>query len=508
MHGIRTLAALAVVVSAALVIVTAHAQQPAAPSAALRALVSDGELPGIDRGLRESATPGTALVAQSLHDRIDGFMPAYLPDSLIVKFRPGTSPAALRSMLALVDGTTTTRLPNADFDIVTTQPGIDPEAAAQRLAAQPDVEYAQARYIVHSRFVPNDPLYARQWNFPVIEMERAWDINPGAASSIIVAVIDTGVAYRGGTVRFSTTNLIAQQVFPGRTSVDIPFAAAPELGGSARFVSPHDFIFNDDTPLDLVGHGTHVTGTIGQLTNNGVGVAGMAFNVSIMPVKVIGDLWDFVFAQATGTDDTVAQGVRYAVDNGAKVLNMSIGRLGPPSPVIQSAVTYAVSHGAFVAIAAGNEFMFGNPVERPADLGPQIEGVMTVGAVARNRQRAPYSNTGSYVEIVAPGGDQIADGQTGGILQQTFDEDFVFPPIGPPRFDVFVYAYEQGTSMATAHVTGMAALLMQQGITDPAAIEAAIKRFATDLGPAGRDDQYGYGLINVRAALRGMGLAR
>ena len=506
MHGIRFLAATAVAVSAAFFIATTHAQQPS--PAPLRALISDGALPGIDRGLRETPTPGTALVAQSLGDRIRQYAQAYLPDSLIVKFRPGTSPAALRAMLALVDGTTTTRLPNADFDIVTTQPGIDPEAAALRLASQPDVEYAQARYVVHPRFVPNDPLYAQQWNFPAIEMERAWDINRGAASSIIVAVIDTGVAYRGGTIRFSTTNSLAQQVFPGRTSVDILFAPAPELGGASRFVSPHDFIYNDDTPLDLVGHGTHVTGTIGQLTNNGVGVAGMAFNVSIMPVKVIGDLWDFVFALATGTDDTVAQGVRYAVDNGAKVLNMSIGRLGPPSPVIQSAVTYAVSHGAFVAIAAGNEFMSGNPVERPADLGPQIEGVMTVGAIGRNRQRAPYSNTGSQVEIVAPGGDQVADGQTGGILQQTFDDDFVLPPIGPPRFDVFVYAYEQGTSMATAHVTGMAALLMQQGITDPAAIEAAIKRFATDLGPAGRDDQYGNGLINVRAALRGMGLVR
>jgi serine protease len=506
MHGIRTLAAIVVAVSAALVIVTTHAQQPS--SAAVRAIVSDGGLPGIDRGLREMPTPGTALVTQALRDRVEGYLQAYLPDSLIVKFRPGTSPAAQRAMLALVDGTTTTRLPHADFDIVATQRGVDPEAAALRLAAQPDVDYAQARYIVRPRFVPNDPLYARQWNFPTIEMERAWDINSGATPSIIVGVLDTGVAYRTATVRFSTTSSIAQQVFPGRTFVDIPFAAAPELGPTSRFVSPHDFIFNDDTPLDMVGHGTHVTGTIGQLTNNGVGVAGMAFNVSIMPVKVIGDLWDFVFAQSTGTDDTVAQGVRYAVDNGAKVLNMSIGRLGPPSPVLQSALTYAVSRGAFVAVAAGNEFMSGNPVERPADLGPQIEGVMTVGAIGRNRQRASYSNTGSYVEIVAPGGDQIADGQTGGIVQQTIDEDFAFPAIGPPRFDVFVYAYEQGTSMATAHVTGMAALLMQQGITDPAAIEAAIKRFATDLGSAGRDDQYGNGLINVRAALRGMGLAR
>jgi serine protease len=474
----------------------------------VRAVLSDGELPGVDRGLRETPTPSTAIASQALRDRVDGYRQAYLPDSLIVKFRPGTSPAALRSMLALVDGTTMARMSNADFDIVATQPGVDPEAAAIRLAAQPDVEYAQARYIVRPRFVPNDPLYTRQWNFPAIEMERAWDINRGATPSIVVAVLDTGVAYRGATVRFSTTNSIAQQVFPGTPSVDVTFAAAPDLGPSTRFVSPRDFIYNDTTPFDLAGHGTHVSGTIGEVANNGLGVAGMAFNVSIMPVKVIGDLWDFVFAQATGTDDTVAQGIRYAVDNGAKVLNMSIGRLGPPSPVLQSALTYAVSHGAFVAVAAGNEFTSGNPVERPADLGPQIDGVMTVGAIARNRQRAPYSNTGSYVEIVAPGGDQLADGQTGGILQQTFDEDFLFMAPGPPRFDVFVYAYEQGTSMATAHVTGMAALLMQQGITDPAAIEAAIKRFATDLGPAGRDDQYGNGLINVRAALRGMGLAR
>jgi serine protease len=278
------------------------------------------------------------------------------------------------------------------------------------------------------------------------------------------------------------------------------------LGPASRFVRPRDFIWNDTTPFDLEGHGTHVAGTIGQLTNNGVGVAGMAFNVSIMPVKVIGGVWDFILALQEGSDDSVAQGIRYAVDNDAKILNMSIGRTGPPSPVIQDALRYAVSRGAFVAIAAGNDFLEGNPIERPADLGPQFDGVVTVAAVGKNRQRARYSTTGAYVEIAAPGGDIDVDGATGGILQQTFDLDLAFSV--PPRFDAFTYLYAEGTSMATAHVSGFAALLMQQGITSPAAIEAAMKQFATDLGPQGPDNQYGSGLINVRAALRGMGLAR
>jgi serine protease len=293
-------------------------------------------------------------------------------------------------------------------------------------------------------------------------------------------------------------------------SVNVPFAAAPDLGGTDRYVAPRDFVWDDNDPLDLDGHGTHVSGTIGQLTNNGIGVAGMAFNVKIMPIKVIPSDWDVIFEGGVfgGTDDVIARAIRYAVDNGAKVLNMSIGRDGPPAPVIQDALTYAVSHGAFVAIAAGNEFLEGNPISRPADSAPQIEGVVAVGAVGRNLQRARYSSTGSYVELTAPGGDQVRDGVTGGVLQQTFDDDFSFPATGAPRFDIFTYEFFQGTSMATPHVSGFAALLMQQGITSPAAIEAVMKRYATDLGAVGRDDEYGFGLINPRASLRGMGLAK
>jgi serine protease len=241
----------------------------------------------------------------------------------------------------------------------------------------------------------------------------------------------------------------------------------------------------------------------------------MAFNVRIMPVKVIGDLWDAIFgAPFDATDDVVARGVRYAVDNGANIINMSIGREGDPAPVIQSAITYAVSRGVFVAVSAGNGFLDDNPPERVAEFATQIDGMVAVGAVGRDLRRASYSTTGPHVELAAPGGDIDRAGSAAGILQQTFDFDFVETYIfGPsryraPRFDVFAYQFFQGTSMASPHVAGFAALLMQQGITDPAAIEASMKRYATDLGAAGRDDEYGYGLINPRAALRGMGLAK
>ncbi len=485
---------------------TQHAQLE--PPAAM--LVSESAPPGIDRGLRADDPPR--------EPRADLEGEPFLRGSVIVRFRPGTSPDAQRAILAQVDGTPERTPSYADFDIVAIDPDTDPEAAAERLDAQPDVEYAQARYRVYPRFVPNDPLYARQWNYPAIDMERAWDINPGATSAITVAVLDTGVAFRAGIMRYQTRafRLVPNgPLFPSLGAIDVPFAAAPDLTGPDRFVAPRDFIWETTTPFDLDGHGTHVAGTVGQLTNNGAGVAGMAFNVRIMPVKVIATMWDLIFrSPQQGTDDVVARGIRYAVDNGAKVLNLSIGRLGPPAPVMQDAIAYAVSRGAFVAVAAGNDFETGNRVERLAEFAPQIDGMVAVAAVGRDRQRAYYSNTGPYVELAAPGGNTRVGGTAGGILQQTFDFDLVETYLrgparyAPPRFDSFTFDFFQGTSMASPHVAGFAALLIQQGITTPAAIEAAMKRYATDLGPPGRDNEYGEGLINPRASLRGLGLAK
>ncbi len=261
-------------------------------------------------------------------------------------------------------------------------------------------------------------------------MERAWDINPGATASVTVAVLDSGVAYRNAEVRYRGRAVRLEPggpVYPALGLVDVPFAAAPDLGDQTRFVAPRDFIWNDDLPLDLDGHGTHVAGTIGQATNNGIGVAGMAFNVRIMPVKVISDTWDFIFGNdAVGSDDVVAQGIRYAADNGAHVINMSIGReSGGPATVVEDAVRYAVSKGVFVAIAAGNDGNGQNRPNRHAEFASRIDGAVAVAAVGRGLDRAYYSTTGSFVEIAAPGGDQRLSGGEGGVLQQMVDQDLV-----------------------------------------------------------------------------------
>ena len=490
------------------------AAQDVMPTGARRT-ASPAAASGIDRGLR----PGTTLRAarQSIGTPRARITPRYLPDSIIVKFKTGATAARRAALVALIEGRSTPALSHASFDIVALNPGDDPEAVAQRLSAQPDVEYAQARYRVRPQFKPNDPFYSLQWNYPLLDMERAWDINPGASSSVIVAVLDTGVAYTNLAFDITqpTPQTIEGDVFPALGTVHLSFAAAPDLAGADRFVSPFDFVWGDSTPVDMNGHGTHVAGTIGQLTNNSTGVAGMAFNVKLMPIKVLDSFWDAYFESPFfGSDDTVARGIRYAADNGAKVLNMSLGRDGAPAPVVRDALTYAVSKGAFVAIAASNDFLDGNPTPRFAELAAQLEGVVSVGAVGRDRQRAVYSGTGSWLELMAPGGDVTRTGTTGMILQQTYDFDFTDTflngPVGfrAPRFDVFEYIYYEGTSMATAHVSGLAALLYQQGITKPAAIEAAMKRSATDLGATGRDDQYGSGLINARGALRGLGIIR
>lgn len=492
--------------------------------AGARVIVSDSGLPGIDRGLREHEPPVDPRLREARRAAIaradlDGDPAPYVPGSVIVKFRAGTGSLSIGAAMRAVGAERVVRPSHADFDILDIPADADAEAVAAALGARGDVEYAQPRYRNHAMQRPNDPLYDRQWNLSALNMERAWEIQPAAGSNIVVAVLDSGVAFRNSTLRYTSSFPFrltpGGPLYPALGRVDVPFSVAPELG-DAKFVAPRDFIWDDALPFDLDGHGTHVSGTIGQLTNNGVGVAGMAYGVRIMPVKVIDDVWDFVFdSPFIGTDDTVARGVRYAADNGAQIINMSIGRsTGGPATVVEEAIRYAVSRGVFVAVAAGNTAESGNQPSRLAEAAANIPGMMAVAAIGRAQERAYYSTSNTYVEIAAPGGDQRRDGGTGGVLQQTLDQDLLHTyESGPaalraPRADAFAYYYFQGTSMATPHVAAFAALLMQQGITSPAAIEAAMKRFARDLGRPGVDSEYGHGLIQPRETLRGLGLLK
>jgi serine protease len=311
-------------------------------------------------------------------------------------------------------------------------------------------------------------------------------------------------------------------------SVQMSFAVNPDLPAS-RLVLPRDYAFLDPQGpvVDMDGHGTHVSGTIGQATNNSFLLAGVAYNVKIMPVKVCSSYWELMIVRGQNGQTgylpadsggcsflDMADGIGYAADNGAKVVNMSIGG-NSQSTVLRDALAYAVSKGVFVALSAGNDFEAGNPTKYPARYATDFEGVMSVASVAKNSAKAYYSSTGSWVEIAAPGGDVrqgVGTTDRGLIWQSTLvAADSIPGSLGVirPRFDRYDKQPYQGTSMASPHVAGLAALIMSQtpGVT-PATVERIIRNTAKDIGDPGRDTFFGNGLIQPRTALYGYSVNR
>jgi serine protease len=486
------------------------------------------------RGMAASSAPARdEALSQQPQDDVEGFAMAadraaafaraaqdgldWIPGELLVKFKPGVSLAEGARALSALRGPVNPRQGRWIGDVLlVATPGEDnADLASGILAQQPEVLWAQPNYIRRLSAAPTDPGYPSQWNLDQINLPAAWDINPGGKGDVLVAVVDSGVT--------EVTRTSVFQLWTGSRFelVPIPYAINPDIA-EARFAKGRDYVlYAAGTPvLDMEGHGTHVAGTILQSTNNGTGFAGIAYNTTLLPVKVCASEWDWQliissrgipgFWSAGGgcADDDIIAGIRYAADQGAKVINLSLGGPGESQAELE-ALRYAVSKGAFVAIAGGNNYEDGNQPESPARYGRQVEGVMTVGAVGRSMKRAFYSNTSSGIEIAAPGGDSRDGGTSGTVFQHGLNEaDFDFGTVVKPRFDRYATVAKQGTSMAAPHVAGVAALLYSQGITSPAAIEAAIKRFAKDLGAAGVDNEYGAGLVDARAALRGLGVAR
>jgi len=351
-------------------------------------------------------------------------------------------------------------------------PGRQVWDAVREYRGRHDVVFAEPNYIARALFTPNDPYFKYQWDLdnPVyggIHTKAAWDT--GSGSGVTVAIVDTGIAYENYT----------------NPANGKKYYQAPDLA-STCFAQGYDYIENDTHPNDDNSHGTHVAGTVAQSTNNGVGVAGVAFSSCLMPVKVLDK-------NGSGSYAAVAAGIWFAADNGARVINLSLGG-SASSQALLDAVAYAYNKGVTIIAAAGNDGV--NQVSYPA---AYDNYVIAVGATRYDETLSYYSNYGPSLDIVAPGGDtsldQNGDGYVDGVLQNTFNPN-------TKNTGSFGYWFFQGTSMAAPHIAGIAALVIANGnATTPDKVRVALQETAEDKGVTGRDDVYGYGLVNAFTVL-------
>jgi len=352
------------------------------------------------------------------------------------------------------------------------------------LQGDPNVEYAELNTICHAHMTPNDPYYdPYQWHFPIINCPTAWDISTG--NGVVVAILDSGIAYENYPVPSYELDTVQSGV--------TEYMIAPELNGTS-FTSGYDFVNDDSHPNDNDAHGTHVAGTIAQVTNNNSGTAGMAFDCTLMPVKIL----DY---SGSGTAGWLADGLYWAADNGAQVINMSLG--WPPGynpgSTVQNAIQYAYNAGVVLCASSGNAGQ--SPVSYPA----AYSEVIAVGATRYDDERAEYSQYGSDLEVVAPGGDifvdQNGDGYGDGVLLMTFTGYNPGPPEELADPTDFGYWFYEGTSMACPHTVALVAMMIANGQTGVENIRTILHETAVDLGATGWDQYYGYGRIDAYAAL-------
>ena len=356
----------------------------------------------------------------------------------------------------------------------------------KQLRLRQDVEFAEPNYIYKPLRVPNDEFYNLQWHYPAINLPQAWDITTGlrAGSDVIVAVVDTGV--------YKDHPELVNQLVDGYDFIsDITNAA----DGDGIDPDPDDP--GDSAQLNNSSwHGTHVAGTVAAETDNTDGVAGVAWQAKIMPLRVLGTLG--------GSSYDIIQAINYAAglanDSGtipaqkADIINLSLGGSGY-DPLSQKAYDVVRAQGVIVVAAAGNENT--SQLSYPAS----YDGVVSVSATGFDNARAPYSNYGSKIDVAAPGGNQAVDlnndGYGDGVLSTLVDDS--------SSTRVATLKFYQGTSMAAPHVAGVFALMRaEHPMISPDEIDGLLLAgsITADLGTAGRDDIYGHGLLDALRAVQ------
>ena len=345
------------------------------------------------------------------------------------------------------------------------------QSVIESLSSDPDIESVSLNYKRKANWEPNDPYYSTgydfgtgydaMWGLKNISMNAAWDQSRGR--DVTVAVVDSGVDYNhedlAANIYKDSSGKIIGKNFVTASWYDPPIA---------------------DDYMDTCGHGTHVAGTIAAVGNNGIGIIGVAPEAKIMPVRVLNEY-------GSGWDEWVADGIIYAADNGAKVINLSLGGPGE-SFLLKDAISYAKNRGVITVTAAGN----GNanslgyyPAASP--------DVITVGAMDPYQKRASFSNFGPKIDVTAPGVD---------IISAIPEGSYIATHIDPNKLINGKYARLDGTSMAAPHVAGAVALEIAKNPTwKPEDIDNAVIHSARDLGIDGKDDEFGYGLIGPSQSL-------
>ncbi len=353
-----------------------------------------------------------------------------------------------------------------------------------------EIEEASPNYLFHALRVPNDTYYGYQWNYPLMNLPQAWDITMGDPN-IIVAVVDTGV-------------LLNHPDLQGKLVAGYDFIAdrTVALDGDGIDANPNDpGDQNQGSPGSSSFHGTHVAGTIGAATNNGIGIASVGWQTKVMPLRVLGK-------GGAGTDYDIEQAVRFAAGlandsrttpaRRADVINLSLGGASISSG-FQRAVAEARAAGVIIVAAAGNDGT-STPMF-PASL----DGVVSVSAVDINKDRASYSNYGDAIDVAAPGGDNTpdvnGDGVPDGIVSTVGSE-----VVNNGRVTTIEYAFATsvGTSMASPHIAGVVALMKAANPRlTPQDFDNLLSsgKITEDLGSRGRDNHFGYGLINAQKAV-------